>query len=516
VTGTGSVRAPWPRTRLLPVTPLIVLAWLIYQPAEARPFDYVDFPENIVVLRGNDGFIAGFRALSEVYANHGRWSPVTMASLAGQWTVFDSWTPGWQLTRFLVMSVVTTLAYALYRRLGVHVAGAVAAASIMVVSPPAAVGWIRLSTAESLCLLFIALGCHTALSRPTRLTGVKLSLALFATMWTKEIVTAGFVLPVLLLICRRDDESLGMPVLNRQTLGIVGTLALTGLVGAAPILSTLVSAPSDSFAMRYASGGFSLSDVLGGSLAAWLPFFPVPERSPADIFAVAMAFVMLIVIGWREALRPSDTRRHWFAVLFIAVFIPLLGAIVYAPWPSYLLVYALSFALAGALLVGGAASGMKAAGGVARIVSGVFLVTVFSFAAAQAFNESARTRALHKAFAESVIRVAETPGIDSVAMEVHPSQFDPAGNFAPRFPSYAAMLGRQWPSVRDVPCGNYLRTAPGLMRIRFNVMCADPLNDAVVIHAKHLRFNWPSPIPRTDSVTVSFANGTTVNRRSGS
>ena len=503
---TDSVRLRRAWRGISPVVPLLILAWFLYQPAETRPFDYVDFPENIVVLQDNDGFVAGIRALSEVYANHGRWSPINTASIAAQWTVFGSWTPGWQLTRFILMAVVTALAFKLYRRLGLPAAAALAAVTVLVVSPPAAVGWLRLSTAESLCLLFVTLGCLAALAPAGRSTKVKLSAVLLATVWTKEIATAAFALPLLLAICRQDDGSLGAPRWNRHTLALIGVSAVTLFIGALPVLGTLFSSPSDSFAMRYASTGLSPEDIFGASLAAWIPFAPVPERSMGELLIVGMAFLTLLVIGWREALRPPETRTHRRVLLILAVLVPLLGAAVYAPWPFYLLVYALPFALAGALLPGTATAGLIAAGTPGRVIAAFSIGIVISYGAAQSFNESARTRALHRVVAESVAHMSALHGVDSVFVEVAGSQFDPAGNFGPRFRRYARMLDASWPEVRDIPCGGPTLTGWNFVRLRLNVMCeAD--GGASDIVARYVRVTWPNPIPRADSVTATFTRG---------
>jgi hypothetical protein len=190
----------------------------------------------------------------------------------------------------------------------------------------------------------------------------------------------------------------------------------------------------------------------------------------------------------------------------VALAVPMLGALAFAPWPFYLLVYALPFTLAGSLLAGQAISSLLDARNVERAVSAVGVVCltiVLTFSLAQAANEASRVRALHSAVAEAVVRVAAMRDVDSVLVDVAPGQFDARGNFGPRFKTYASMLGLPWPEVRDVRCGEVQHSRDRILLLRLNLMCPDHVSKPEIT-ARLRRFDWPNPWPRADSVTIAF------------
>ena len=483
---------------------LLFAAWLIYQPAAPRSFDYVDFPENIKVLIDNPGLGSGFRSLMDVYVNHGRWAPITIGTLAAQWSLFEWWTAGWQLTRFGIMGACVVFAYWFARRLGLTSIGAIASASLLIVSPAAVMGWTRLSTAEPITLLFLLVACHAAIGRRTISNSLALGVLLLAVMWTKEIATAAFALPVLIAFAIDENGRLNKPSWKSGHTSLLAAIGAAFAIGAAPILWTLFTAPRDSFARAYAGSGFSLGDIFGGSLTAWLPFVPVSERSASVVLVVVAAYLVILITGWRKALQSQETRTHRRFILTLAIGIPVIGGLSYAPWPFYLLVYALPFIAAGSLLLGQSV-GVPSGGGVAdRVIPLAGVTIVLTFGAAQAFNESERTRALHEVFAQTVARVAVVPDIDSALVDVAPGQFDPQGNFGPRFIRYARMLNLPWPAVRDVSCDEFEVRQPRTLRLRLNLMCDPPERTTPLISARYAQFSWPNPRPRIDSVTMSF------------
>ena len=493
------------RWDLVLITILIVVAWLLYQPTEWRSFDYVDFPENLKVLIDHPGLWNGYSALMDVYRNHGRWSPITIWSIAAQWAAFENWTPGWQLIRFAIMSLSVILAYSLFRRLGIARTGAFAAGACLIIAPAAIMGWTRLSTAEPNSLLFLLLACHVALGRQTPANSVILSLLLLAVMWSKEITTAAFVLPFIIAICV-DNSRLAIPKWTTESRRTIIALGCAFALGAIPILRTLLSAPRDSFAGQYANS-FSVAEMVGAIFTTWLPFAPVSNRS-ADPLIVAVAFLLLIVAGWRIALGASRERTHQRFLLAIAIALPVIGAIMYAPWPYYLLVYALPFWAGGSLLLANAAA-MAWGEQNGRVLAAACLTIVLTFGASQAYNESSRTRALHSVFARAVAEVPARFQVDTVLVDVAPGQFDPAGNFGPRFVRYSRFLDVTWPAVRDVSCREFDVDQPRMLRLRLNLMCDPPDGVEPAIEETYSYLTWPDPRPKTDTVSISFQTSAT-------
>jgi hypothetical protein len=495
----------WARVRAgtLATIALLVMAYALYEPLDPRPFDYVDFPENVLLLRSLNGFAERYGALVRTYLEHGRWSPITLAAIAGQWSLFEWWTPGWQVFRFVVMAVAVVLAQRLSRRLGLTVIGAFAAAMLLVASPAAIPGWTRLSSAEPLGMLFLLIGCHLALRPRTRATSVSFALALLGVMWTKEIMAVAFALPLLLFLLVGED-ALPKARWTRARSAWLLPAAFAFVLGSIPVLWTWLSAPAGSFASRYARRSVSLGDVAGGSLAALLPFSPVPFGSASALLVVVAAFLLLVLAGWRKALFPGTAREQRRLLLILALGIPVLGAVIYSPWPFYLLLYALPFMIAGSLLFGQATSSLFSEGGRDRIIGAICLTIVLTFSVMQAANEASRTRALHRVVAESVVRVSAMRDVDSVLVEVAAAQFDSSGNFGPRFKTYARMLGLEWPNVRDVRCSDSSRSSDHVMLLSINLMCPPHSLTSPAIVRRHNRFDWPNPWPRIDSVTVSF------------
>lgn len=481
---------------------LLLMAVAIYRPDAPPPFDYVDFPENILTLKAHDGFPARFRALMDVYGEHGRFSPVTLSLLAAQWSWFDWWTPGWYLVRFTVMSGVTGLAYVLFRKLWLTPLGAFAGAALFVVSPPAVVGWTRLSTAEPIGALFLAIACLLAI-RGGRGANGGMALMLLLVMWTKEITTASFLLPwYLALTYPRYARRIGVPA--RTWSRVVPSVAALAL-GSAPVLWTYLRAPSESFAGRYGQAGISPGEMLGSTLAAVLPFAPVVNGDRMEVLLVVSALLLLLLAGWHGAFAARDRRFQPGMLLLPGIGLAVIGALVYAPWPFYLLVYALPFMLGGAMLTGQAVSSLAVSSGLWRLVALLCITIVLSFSYMQAANEASRTRALHSAIATSVTRVATYSNVDTILVTVAPDQFDPRGNFGPRFWLYARALGLHWPPVRDVRCEQApAAPASGILILHLSTMCPNSTMPQGASAYAHLRFRWPDPRPASDSVWVSL------------
>jgi len=481
---------------------LLVIAWSVYRPDTARPFDYVDFPEDLLVLKAHAEFAEQFQAISQVYADHGRWKPVMHFLLVCQWSWFESWTPGWQWLRFGIMGAVILLAYSLFRRLRLDPLGSLGAAAFLVVSPAAVMGGMRLSTPEPVGLLFLVVACHIAIRSVRPVKAWLMAAMLLGLMWTKEIMTVAFVFPVLLAISVSETGSLERPRLGLNERSVLRPLAVAFMIGSTPILWTWLSAPSGSFASRYGTNAVSLGDVAGASIAAWLPFAPVSANTSTTLIALA-AFLALTVAGWAQALQPGTSRQHQRWLLVLSVTVPVLGAVAFAPWPYYLLVYALPFALPGAILLGQAATSLGGVSAISRILAAASLTIVLTFAWGQAANEASRLRALHEVFAQSVTRVAEMPDVDTVLVAVAPEQYDSQGNFGPRFKRYAALLGLRWPDIRDVRCSDPQVPGNRVIGLRLNLMCPTSTSTPTIV-VYHYRFEWPSPWPRRDSVTVTF------------
>jgi hypothetical protein len=271
-----------------------------------------------------------------------------------------------------------------------------------------------------------------------------------AVVWSKEIMATALVLPLLLALTAGPYGDLSFARVGLARFRRLAPAAIALIAAIIPVLAVVASTAPDSFARRYAATELSLVGIIGSSLMAWLPIIPTPgDIGPVVLIGVAM---LLIAAGWLTVWRQRERRAHHAVVLVAALGMPVIGAIAYAPWPFYIVIYALPFLSGGALLLGQAVSGLSASGRLDRAIAAFCLVPIATFASLTAANASDRAVALHGAIATSVQRVAEAASIESVLVAVAEDQYDPRGNFGPRFPLYARMIGVEWPPVRDVTC----------------------------------------------------------------
>lgn len=492
------------RSDLAILAGFLLVAWAVYRPDLSHSLDYVDFPDNILVLKAHHGFLARLGALIDTYREHGRFNPITVAVAAAQWSWFEWWAPGWHLVRFVVMVGVAAFAYLFFLALRFTRSGAFAGAAMFVVSPPAVIGWTRLSTAEPLGTLFLVVACLLALHPRKRGARWGLALLLLLVMWTKEIMAAAFLLPAFLVLASDHDLRTGESRLSHAR-RMVLPLCSAFLLGATPIIWTYLAAPAGSFASSYGSPGVALVDLLGSTVTALLPFLPVADQGGTIASFVLVALILLVLAGWKLAPRSSTVGLPHRTVLLLALGVPMLGALAYAPWPAYLLIYALPFMIGGAMLLVHAVSLLDRARGLPRILGATGLAIILSFSLAQAANDARRTRALISAVAASVARVAAVPGIDSVLVMVAPEQFDPRNYFGVRLSVYARARDLQWPPFRDVPCHRAPVDPPDrILVLRFSVMCADPIQGGAASSFPYGRHEWPDPRSRMDSIRVDI------------
>jgi hypothetical protein len=480
---------------------LVLMAAWIYRPWEPAVHGYVDFPELLDRLEATRGFRAAFWETTEAQAQAGRWSPVSIALIAAQWTRFGWEAAAWHGVRFVVLGLSTAMAYGLYRRLGLTVVGSFLAASLVVVAPGATMGWTRMSTPEPVGMLFLLGGAHIALRPWSAGARWGMAIMLLGTMWSKEMMVAAWALPVWIAyfaIKTRSDSPI------RTLVSAFIPSAILFAVGLIPMVRAFLTAPPGAFATQYGSGTFPSIENLGAVMTAILPFPPGGVESEATGGIPQLALTILLVAGWGEVFRARGDRSRGSERLAVGLSMPVIGAIAYSPWPYYQLPYALPFLLGGALLTGVAASALIERRGGHRVMGLTCAIIVLSYSILQAANDASRTRAVERAFVETVLRVPQLPAVDTVLVAVAPNQFDPAGNFGVRFGHYAGALNIRWPEIRDIRCDAIPNPVPERqIVIIMSAMCAAP-EDARALAVERRRFRWPYPQLRRDSVSVSI------------
>jgi hypothetical protein len=270
------------------------------------------------------------------------------------------------------------------------------------------------------------------------------------------------------------------------------------------LVRAFLQAPPGAIATQYGSGTLPSTENLGAIVTAVLPFSPGGVESGATAGIPLLAQLVLLVAGWGEAFRVPTDRSRAREFVAIALALPVIGAVAYSPWPYYQLVYALPFLLGGALLTGVATAALIERGGGYRLVALTCGIIVLSYSILQAANDSSRTRAVQRAFLETVLRVTELPAVDTALVAVAPNQFDPAGNFGVRFGHYARALNTRWPEIRDIRCDAIPHPVPERqIVIVMSAMCAMP-EQAPALVVQRRRFRWPDPQSHHDSVSVSI------------
>lgn len=496
---------------LFSLATLVVAAWGLYRPGERRAFDYVDFPELFTMLQSKVGATEQITALVSYYWTHGRFNPVAFAAIVMKWETFGLWSPGWQCARFLAMTAVVALTWRLLRELGATRFGAWVGAALFVVSPPGARGWLRLTAAEPLGTLFLLLAAWLAIAghrlpgRRSRLVLLALSVSL--ALLTKEMLLAALILPLLLARSSRDDASSEVPgiaaMAKRWDAWIA--MALGVAFALAPIAVAYLTAPPTAYAARFGSAGFLPVSIIGAFATALLPFAPVGSTVPALSISLLTLWLAIVCAGWMApAPRAMHPRAPWVAVL-----LPLAGALAYAPWPAYVTPYAIPFLFGGSVLLAGAVSRLESKGGWWRHAARVSSLVTLAFALAGTFNDAQWRRAVQDGFGQAPRAVtALVQPSDSVLVAVPQTVLDAHEPFSWRLQLMSGVLGRPWPATRDASCEELdraSRSGASYVTVRFSSWCPTSSGTRQGIVERYLAWDWESFSIRRDSVRIDVA-----------
>ncbi len=475
----------------------VVVAFFIYRPDRELPFDHLDFSEFLPILQGSESFWERSWELTRYYASHGRANVLPYALLSAKWEMFGWWSPGWQWSRFVVMIGVVVLGFRLLRRLGATALGAVAGASVFLVAPAAARGWIRLTMGEPLGTFLLLALCLTTLParrlRGSRPRWIVAGLLVVCILLTKEMLAATLVLPLGLLVLTDEDGQLAKPTMTRQVRQSVTLFAVIGFTLLIPMLRMALVASEGRYAALY---GISLRPI-GQTMANWLstyaPIDPV-HGLPGWSLRIALAlFAGLVAAGSWMYVRPVRVNGHraWF--LGLALLLPLICALIYAPWPAYQEFYSLPYLVGTSILIAFALTGFHiGASPVIQVAAHGCWGLLFLVGAVGAHWQAGVAAATQSANYRLVTRVSGMAGIDSV--------FVPTPNIAPQrwqgpagtLRRYAAALGLPWPGTRDVPCVKAGGPGAGGMGRTVIVyradLCDQPASEQIVEHFSRFSF----------------------------
>jgi hypothetical protein len=347
---TARLRGGW---GIAAVPLLVLLTLLIYEPWVDRGFDIADFSEFQPILEAHETILARYSALVDYYATHGRWNALSYAFLSLKWSLLGPDAVAWQWLRFLQMTLILVMVLGVLRALRLRIAAALSATAVFAFSGAAVNAYIRLTLGEplavSLFLLAILLSISYQRSSAWRISAPAIALLLGCIVAAKEVLV--LLTPFVLLIALAwDGASWTQPVRSRRNAYLL--IWSVGVIGVSSVfvLLALLRQDPDAFVSEYgtAPGGV----VQLAALTAYMAM-PVHRAIPSPFFVMLYPgnlILLLIVVAagllwWR-----TRVRSDWVTIA-ASIAMPIIGAIVYSPWPSIGEFYALPFVLGTALLV---------------------------------------------------------------------------------------------------------------------------------------------------------------------
>jgi len=427
------------------LTALLAVAFVVYQPWVPSPFDILDFSEFLSLLQAHDGVLRRFTALVQYYAaEHGRLNVLSYAALAAKWSLLGNDPVLWQMTRFVQMGLVVLGAYWLFRRLGVASAGAVAGASLFVAADAALEGWIRLTMGEPLGVV-LALAASLLASgyqqAPRwRVRGLVIAALLSGALLAKEML-AGVVPFVLALgVLHQGVGRFLWPGWTPRTRWILAasTLSLGLVVAAIGVVAR--SVPADGFTALYGEGPTAWSR-LGRTLSRMiLPALTFRRGFQALTPTPNLIFVALIGVGFAAAMRATRYRLDTAALAAVAAAMPLVGTLLYLPWPQYHGFYGLPFLFGPALVLALAVAALYQQAPRVRwaVVTAVAVMVVSTGSMAQQI--AGRTRATRVVNAGVAAALLDAPAVDSFIVVVGGRADQPWQGTGATLSRYAATL----------------------------------------------------------------------------
>lgn len=497
------------RLAWLPLPLAMALAWWGYRPLQARPFDVLDFSEFLPLLTKSGSAPARFGALVDYYAGtHGRLNLLSYAALVLKWSWLGPDPRLWQVGRATLLCAIAGLMFLLLRRLAVGRFSAAVSASLLLFSYSAALPWVRLTMGEPLGLLFALLAGLAATHMPPGSSWQRIvspGLLLGAAILAKEMLVIWVPVVMVIAITREADGRLAT---WRRDLTIrrflLSTTLCIGLI-LMPVWFVARKPNVAGYSASYGAASLNADRLVEIFQRQFLPW-PVTGRGDAvAMLLVAVGLLAILTEGMRLGLRSPDWRRHCLRVLAIGIGLPLVGALVYVPWPLYSSFYGYPFLFGVVLLwstaltvIGSLHARAKSWASAVTILAIVVVVPEsLRLAAANAAQQEIRTglaKALTKARdAEHVV----------VAVSIPPMQaWQGMGPSLSRY-AMATTPGLSLPPARDISCveaSELLAQPRHIAVISLDTGCGDVPNADTVVSATYRYWRWEPPGLATDTI----------------
>jgi hypothetical protein len=432
---------------------LICVAWSVYRPDRGRPLSLLDFSEFIPPVAAESNLIDRFAALLDYYGGQGRLNVISLATIAVKWTAFGWWSPGWQLLRAAMMTLVFLLCYLLLRRLGASRLGGVVGSSVYLWSPPAIEGWVRLTMGEPLgtalmLLVSIRMTNFQASVRWKRDVAIAAAGAV-GIIWTKELMAPAVLLPLVLGLTMDAKGAFSPPRLSARNLALVLAVGAASILALIPVAIVYLTASDSAYASLYGQSIQFFPTLIAAWVGTLVPM-KVLTLPVNPIWAGGLiSFMVVVVLGWTVALTRPVTQHRARWLLGIATLVPMCGVFAYVPNPWYVDFYSIPYLIGAAIILGMAATWLASDTATRRlVVSGAACLMGVGVTSAAPY--AARAEAYQRRD-ESII-VQLSTGIDSAWFAMpRPPQQDWLGT-GPAMRRVAMVRELSWPIVRKVTC----------------------------------------------------------------
>ena len=394
----------WKDVRRDAVAVAVLFAWalVLFRPWIDAPFEFFDFGDFLPVLRAGDDFGERHRLLTDFYAHHGRYLPLTLLYTNLKWTALGWNVEAWQWLNVALMTMNTALAYHVLRRIGASRLGAFAGAGGFVVFAGATSVWQRVHTSQAQGLPFVlgaallALGYRTSARPVLRAVAAGGMVALAILVKETFVAVAPFI--CLLAACQEDGTPWHAPAIDRRTVGFVVSITVACIAAMAPIVAVKLNAPPDGYAAMYDPTSIDARAIV---LKARTMLFPMGDSIRR--WMVDAVFVTLIVAGFALRRRQGHARGdRW--LIATAISLPLAGGLLHLPWPGHGPHYASSYMLGPAMLLAIAVTGATRTGGRTRAAACAALALLALYGSLRTSEETRNFLSMRVAHAELVQR----------------------------------------------------------------------------------------------------------------
>ncbi|HKJ02950.1 MAG TPA: hypothetical protein VJ997_10860 [Longimicrobiales bacterium] len=499
------------------------LAAVVYRPDRPLPFDVWDFREFLPILQARQGLLDRYVGLLGYYTSHGRMNPLFYFTFALQYQAFGENAYLWQLARFALMWVDVGLVMVLARRLGMGATGAALAGGLLVVATPAVRGWVQLM-AEPMALAALLVAALAAVEYQVveryGWRAAVIALCVLAALLSKEVVGGLGAAVVLFAVTGWSrPPGAGARWFSRRNLVLASATLLAAVAVGAMILVIRSGDQATGYGMAYGSAPLSAGRYVGNVVASTEVVHPEGRAAMGLLYPANLLVLLMVLLGLAAAVRRGVARRRLALAVGLGMLPPVLGALLYLPWPKFDAFYGLPLFVGPALLMGAACDALVRSRGARRWLAVVASVLTLGYAAIPA-SRSTEIAAAALVLNEQIARtLAALPPGDTVLVmgptagpRVLTVRADELRDYAVarRFADPAEL-----PTVVDTPCERYFEVGlldrPSMAALTYSYGCGTFPTSDVEFTAPFAWRDWISLERMVDSLKADLS-GAAVRR----